>query len=64
MEDMGLYLLRLFGCYFLFKEGDISWIWVLFMSNRDERAVGGTLPVIIVTLRGFCFVNIYVIEGS
>jgi hypothetical protein len=26
-----------------------------FMSKRDERVVGGTLPVIIVTLRGFCF---------
>jgi hypothetical protein len=26
MEEMGFDLLRLFGCYFLFKEGDISWI--------------------------------------
>ena len=25
------------------------------MIKRDERAVGGTLPVIFVTLRGFCF---------
>ena len=35
-----------------------------FMSKRDERAVGGTLPVIIVTPRAFVFVNISVIEGS
>jgi hypothetical protein len=55
MEGMGFDLLRLFGCYFLLKEGDISWIKEGFMSKRDERAVGGTLPVIIVTLRGFCF---------
>jgi hypothetical protein len=55
MEEMGFDLLILFGCYFLFKKGDISWRWVGFMSKRDERAVGGTLPVIIVTLRGFCF---------
>jgi hypothetical protein len=55
MEEMGFDLLRLFGCYFLFKEGDISWRRVGFMSKRDERAVGGTLPVIIVTLSGFCF---------
>jgi hypothetical protein len=26
MEEMGLDLLRLFGCYFLFKDGDITWI--------------------------------------
>jgi hypothetical protein len=25
MEEMGFDLLRLFGCYFLFNEGDISW---------------------------------------
>jgi hypothetical protein len=25
MEEMGFNLLSLFGCYFLFKEGDISW---------------------------------------
>jgi hypothetical protein len=25
MEEMGFDLLRLFGCYFLFKEGEISW---------------------------------------
>jgi hypothetical protein len=55
MEEMGFDLLRLFGCYFLFKEGEISWRGVGFMSKRDERVVGGTLPVIIVTLRGFCF---------
>ena len=55
MEEVGFDLLRLFGCYFIFKEGEISCIWVGFMSKRDERAVGGTLPVIIVTLRGFLF---------
>jgi hypothetical protein len=26
MEEMGFDLVGLFGCYFLFKEGDISWI--------------------------------------
>jgi hypothetical protein len=31
MEEMGFDLLRLFGCYFLFKEGDISW-----RRKRDE----------------------------
>jgi hypothetical protein len=25
MEEMGFDILRLFGFYFLFKEGDISW---------------------------------------
>ena len=25
MEEMGFDLVGLFGCYFLFKEGDISW---------------------------------------
>jgi hypothetical protein len=25
MEDMGFDLLRIFGCYFIFKEGAISW---------------------------------------
>jgi hypothetical protein len=40
MEEMGFDLLRLFGCYFIFKEGNIferkGWIHGL----RGERARG------------------------
>jgi hypothetical protein len=34
MEEMGFDLLRIFGCYFLFKEGEISWRGVGFMSQE------------------------------
>jgi hypothetical protein len=34
MEEMGFDLLRIFGCYFLFKEGERSWRGVGFMSQE------------------------------
>jgi hypothetical protein len=40
MEEMGFDLLRLFGCYFLFKEGDISWRRGWIHDPREERARG------------------------
>jgi hypothetical protein len=43
MEEMGFDLLRLFGCYFLFKEGDLLEKGVGFMSQERRELVGGTL---------------------
>jgi hypothetical protein len=45
MEEMGFDLLRLFGCYFLFKEGDISWRRGFMSQERLERVVAGSFPV-------------------
>jgi hypothetical protein len=46
MEDMGFDLLRIYGFYFLFKEGEISWRRVGFMSQeRLERVGAGSFPV-------------------
>jgi hypothetical protein len=46
MKEMGFDLLRIFGCYFLFNEGEISWRRVGFMSQeRLERVGAGSFPV-------------------
>jgi hypothetical protein len=45
METIGLYLLRLFGCYFCFKEGDISWRGGFMSQERLERVGAGNFPV-------------------
>jgi hypothetical protein len=42
MEEMGFNLLRLFLCYFIFKEGEISWRGG-FMSQ--ERVGAGSFLV-------------------
>jgi hypothetical protein len=42
MEEMGFDLLRLFECYFLFKEGEISWRRGFMSQERLER-VGAVL---------------------
>jgi hypothetical protein len=42
MEEMRFDLLRLFGCYFLFKEGDISWRGGFMIQ---ERVGAGSFPV-------------------
>jgi hypothetical protein len=48
MEEMGFNLLRLFGCYFLFKEGDISWSGGWMSQERLERVgIGNFLCVFI-----------------
>jgi hypothetical protein len=48
MEEMGFDLLRLFGCYFLFKEGDISWRGGGMSQERLERVgIGSFLCVFI-----------------
>jgi hypothetical protein len=40
MEEMGFDLLRLFGCYFLFKEGYLLEKEVGFMSQERLERVG------------------------
>jgi hypothetical protein len=40
MKEMGLNLIRLFGCYFLFKEGDLSRKRGWIHDPRGERARG------------------------
>jgi hypothetical protein len=42
MAEMGFNLLMLFGCYFLFKEGEISWIRVGMSQERLERVGVGS----------------------
>jgi hypothetical protein len=40
MEEMGFDLLRLFGCYFIFKEGYLLRIGGWIHDPREERARG------------------------
>jgi hypothetical protein len=37
MEEMGFDLLRIFGCYFLFKEGESSWRGGCIHEPREMR---------------------------
>jgi hypothetical protein len=46
MEKMGFNLLRIFGCYFLFKKGEISRRRVGFMGQeRLERVRAGSFSM-------------------
>jgi hypothetical protein len=53
MEEMGFDLLRLFGCYFLFKEGDLLEKRVGFMI-QERRELEEQFICSIVSLRACC----------
>jgi len=53
MEEMGFDLLRLFGCYFLFKEGDILENEVGFMI-QERRELDEQFICSIVSPRAYC----------
>jgi hypothetical protein len=53
MKEMGFDLLRLFGCYFLFKEGDLLRKRVGFMI-QEGRELEEQFICSIVSLRACC----------
>jgi hypothetical protein len=62
MEEMGFDLLRIFGCYFLFNEGERSWRGVGFMI-QERRDLEEQLSCSFVSLRA-CIVGISAIRDS
>jgi hypothetical protein len=53
MKEMGFDLLRIFGCYFLFKRGGSSWRRVGFMI-QERRELEEQFSCSIVSLRACC----------
>jgi hypothetical protein len=62
MEEMGFDLISIFGCYFLFNEGDISWRGVGFMI-QERRDLEEQLSCSFVSPRA-CIVCISAIRDS
>jgi hypothetical protein len=54
MEEMGFDLLRLFGCYFLFKEGYLLRIGGVGFMIQERRELEEQFICSIVSLRACC----------
>jgi hypothetical protein len=61
MDEMVFKILRLFGCYFIFKEGDISWRKRIHEPREAKESRSRQCPCVcsFISLREFYDYNHY-----